>query len=440
MDSNLSRFLANIFMEHFETHLIKDIPVEYRPLSWFRFVDDVICCYKDMAKFNDFLTLLNGVRPTIQFTYELSRTERTLSGTTDLPDDIVEAIPFLELLVMRRTNGNFTFSIYRKPCHAENYLHAYSYQPLSQNTTVVRSLFLRAYRFCDTQFIKKEEHHIKQSFLELSYTEKFIEKCRISAYKGRINEIKKGNLAALQDLPFAIHTITQSVKQEYLATLTLPYHPCILRLQPRLSEMGIRLSFSSNSKLQQQLRRKSGIGEQPKGSVYVTNCTGCTEVYIGQTGKHVSDRMEEHRRTSSNELKGAVYKHNKIPGHFMDLKNPTKVYSSDCYQTRVTIESALIHVAPTVQSNTSTSSNNSNILVASTICRSAKLNWENLARCIPQFDLKAVPPHKKSLYGSHVPLVRPPPETSSQPPGTPVAARTRHGVIGRPFQHISLEI
>ena len=123
MCSSLSPILTNIFMEHFETHLIKDIPVEYRPLSWFRFVDDVICCYKDMAKFNDFLTLLNGIRPTIQFTYELSRTERTLSGTTDLPDDIVEAIPFLELLVIRRTNGNFTFSIYRKSCHDENYLY-----------------------------------------------------------------------------------------------------------------------------------------------------------------------------------------------------------------------------------------------------------------------------------------------------------------------------
>ena len=141
-------------------------------------------------------------------------------------------------------------------------------------------MFLRAYRSCDTQFIKKDENHIKQSFLELGYTDKFIEKCRISAYKGRMNEIKKDNLVALQDLPFAIHAITQSVKQEYLATLTMPYHPCILRLQPRLSKMGIRLNFSSNSKLQQQLRRKSAIGEQPKGSVYVVNCSGCPKVYI----------------------------------------------------------------------------------------------------------------------------------------------------------------
>ena len=123
-----------------------------------------------------------------------------------------------------------------------------------------------------------------------------------------------------------------------------------------------------------------------------------------------------------------------------DLKNPTKVYSSDCYYTRVTVESALIHEAPTIQSNTATSSNNSNILVAPVICKATKLNWQNLANCIPQMDQKAIPPHKRSLFGSHIPIIRPSPETSSQPLGTPVAARTRHGVIGRAFHHISLDI
>ena len=121
-------------------------------------------------------------------------------------------IPFLELNVMRRVNGSFTFSIYRKPCHAGNYLHAYSYQPLTQKSTVIRSMYLRAYRFCDTQFLTDEEDHIKQSFLKLGYTNKFIDKCKISAYKGRMNEIKKGSLLELQELPFARHAITPAKK------------------------------------------------------------------------------------------------------------------------------------------------------------------------------------------------------------------------------------
>ena len=177
MGSSLSPVLANIFMEHFEQQLLDDIPTDVKPVLWLRYVDDVFCLYKDMSKFDDFLNILNGVNPAIQFTYELSRVERTVNGSADLPVNVLESLPFLELNVMRLDNGNFAFSIYRKPVHAGNYLHAFSHQPLSQKSTVIRSLYLRAYRFCDAQFLKEEEDRIKQSFKDLGYRDQFIEKC-----------------------------------------------------------------------------------------------------------------------------------------------------------------------------------------------------------------------------------------------------------------------
>ena len=181
MGSSLSPVLANIYMEFFETELLKDIPVDMRPTLWLRYVDDVFCCFKDMSKFHAFLDRLNNIRPSIQFTYELSRVESLAEGLPNFPANVMESLPFLELNVMRLHNGSFTFSIYRKPCHAGNYIHAYSYQPLAQKTTVVRSLYLRAYRFCDTQFLTDEENIIQQSFLKLGYNSKFIDKCKSSA-------------------------------------------------------------------------------------------------------------------------------------------------------------------------------------------------------------------------------------------------------------------
>ena len=428
MGSSLSPVLANIYMEFFETELLKDIPVDMRPILWLRYVDDIFCCFKDMSKFNAFLDMLNRVRPSIQFTYELSRIESIVDGSPDLPANVTEILPFLELNVMRLNNGTFTFSIYRKPCHAGNYLHAYSYQPLTQKTTVIRSMYLRAYRFCDTQFLTEEEDHLQQSFLKLGYTNKFIDKCKVSAYKGRMNEIKKGNLLALQELPFARHAITSAEKQEFLATLTLPYHPCMLKLRSRLSEMGIRLAFSSNSKLQQQLRRKSAIGGQPKGSVYVVNCSSCPKVYVGQTGKQVEDRMGQHSRDPTNDSTvGAITTHNKLAGHVMDLRNPTRVYNSDCYYTRVTVEAALIHATPTVPHNTASASIASNDLVAPVICRATKFNWEKLSNCIPQLKQDAIPKYKRLLFGDQ-PIVRAPANMRSQPQLTPVAHHTRSRV------------
>ena len=149
--------MSNIYMEHFEVNLMEEmIPANMRPLMWLRFVDDVFCCYEDMTMFETFLDLLNSIRPSIQFTFELSRTERTVPGQPDLPTDVTESLPFLELDVMRKADGNLTFRIYRKPCHAGNYPHAFSHQPLSQKSTVIRGFFLRAFRYCDPQYLQEE--------------------------------------------------------------------------------------------------------------------------------------------------------------------------------------------------------------------------------------------------------------------------------------------
>ena len=219
-------------------------------------------------------------------------------------------------------------------------------------------------------------------------------------------------------------TVAVAVKQEPLATLTLPYHPTMMRLRPRLNEMGIRLAFSSNSTIRQQLHRRSPSCTPPLGSVYVINCNTCPDVYIGQTGKHVNLRMEQHLRDPGNGTIGAVRRHNALAGHLMDTNNPTQVYRSDCINTRVTVEAALMHAAPTVQSNTASASMDSNDLVAPIICRAAKLNWTNLANCIPSLKEDAIPAHKRHLFSSDS-IERAPEESRALPPVEPVSHRTR---------------
>ena len=73
---------------------------------------------------------------------------------------------------------------------------------------------------------------------------------------------------------------------------------------------------------------------------------------------------------------GAMHTHSSSMGHEMDLDNPTNVFRSDCNYTRSAVEAALIHVAPTIQGNTATSSTRSDDLVAPVICRSVRFKWE----------------------------------------------------------------
>ena len=78
-------------MEHFETTLLEDIPVDLRPTLWLRYVDDIFCCYRDIAKLEAFLAMLNQIRPTIKFTVELSVINTDVSA---LPTHVSETIPF----------------------------------------------------------------------------------------------------------------------------------------------------------------------------------------------------------------------------------------------------------------------------------------------------------------------------------------------------------
>ena len=239
-----------------------------------------------------------------------------------------------------------------------------------------------------------------------------------------------GNLRSLQELPFAGNIVAPVEKPQSLATIALPFHPCMLKLRPRLSEMGIRLAFTTNSAIGRQLRRKSSARVQPRGSVYVVNCSGCDQVYVGQTGKPVEDRMEGHARDPTNETTySAVHRHNALPGHIMDLCNPTPVFKSDCKTTRTTVEAALLHVAPTIPNNTASASIDSNNLVAPAICRSTKLNWKKLSDCIPKFDKRAVPKYKRSLFGNQE-IARPAIHLRSQHPPTPISRRTRSRTLG----------
>ena len=129
MGSSLSPPMANLYMEHFEEFLLEDIPVELRPSLWLRYVDDIFCCFREISKLDEFLAKLNMIRPTIQFTVELSE---SAVNQANLPAGVTEKLPFLELNVMRSTDGRFIFSIYRKSCHAGIYLHAHSYHTFSR--------------------------------------------------------------------------------------------------------------------------------------------------------------------------------------------------------------------------------------------------------------------------------------------------------------------
>merc|ERR1739842_85277 len=101
-------------------------------------------------------------------------------------------------------------SIYRKPSHSRSYTHSLYQQLVSTKMSVIRSLFLRAYRYCDPLFLDNELGKIYTNF-------RFIVKAKISAKKGRYHVIKvRAGLVKPFHLVLPYHKTTRGLKQRYV--------------------------------------------------------------------------------------------------------------------------------------------------------------------------------------------------------------------------------
>ena len=137
------------------------------------------------------MRLLNSYDPFINFTCE-----RSCPGVeSGYGEDVLETLPFLDLMVVRHLDrGSNTLSnklaIYRKPCHSGAYIHSLSCQPISTKKSVIRSIFLRAFRYSDAIFLDREIEKIYVDITRPGYSRSFIDKAKISVKKCRNHEIK----------------------------------------------------------------------------------------------------------------------------------------------------------------------------------------------------------------------------------------------------------
>jgi hypothetical protein len=98
MGSSLSPVMSNIFMEHFEKLALDS--AQHKPSVWLWYVDDTFVVWPHHpSQLQAFLSHLNSLRPSIQFTMETESDN---------------AIAFLDVLVVRERT-TLTTRVYRKP-------------------------------------------------------------------------------------------------------------------------------------------------------------------------------------------------------------------------------------------------------------------------------------------------------------------------------------
>jgi aromatic ring-cleaving dioxygenase len=258
MGSPISPAIANYYMKFFEEKCLATST--FRPSIWWRYVDDIFAVWPHgKEKLDIFLQHLNNQHVNISFTMELEA-----NG----------CLPFLDVLLQKSPSGSLIHSVYRKPTHTNQYINAFSHNPMFQKMSTMRNLFNRSIDICHPDKLSDEIQTLKNIFSQNGYSNYQIER----AMKPRNRHNNRFQITG--NSSFALLPYVANISEK-IARLLVKYN--------------IKTSFSSSGKLKQFLRPAKDAIPLHAAGIYRVPCE-CGQVYIGQTGRLVATRLTEHRR------------------------------------------------------------------------------------------------------------------------------------------------
>lgn len=286
MGSNLSPLLAEIFMDNLEKN-IKNCEFYSDVLFYYRYVDDIILCYNNtIENLNLFKNHIDSLHPSIKFTIELEQ-----GGS----------IPFLDLLVSKTQNNKLSFSIYRKATTTDTVIPFSSNHPYNQKCAAFNALFNRLFSIpMNKDGFNKELNIIKQIATGNGYPPNFTNKLFFNHFN---KMVLNKNLYSPPDNNHNFFSIP------YLGSIS---H----KIKSLFMKHNINICFKTNNSLGSSIvNSKDRIPLFERSGIYRLNCSqpGCSVCYIGQCGRKVSLRVQEHIRE--------IDKHSSVPKDLIQSKS-----------------------------------------------------------------------------------------------------------------------
>ena len=137
MGSSLAPVLANFFMGHYEKLLLNNY-TGLKVLYYRRYVDDIICCFKNSNDVRLFFEC-HLVSSNIKFTME-----------TEVKGQLL----FLDVLLSKQSasdrQGSFITSVYRKKTYTGVLTNYFTFTPFKYKLGLIKTLIDRAYKINNT--------------------------------------------------------------------------------------------------------------------------------------------------------------------------------------------------------------------------------------------------------------------------------------------------
>ena len=206
-----------------------------KPSLWLRYVDDVFAIWPHgRHHLSIFLNHLNSIHENIKFTVEVEE-----NGI----------IPFLDVLLERREDGSFLYSVHRKPTHTNQYINAKSHHHPSQKFGTIKCLMKRAENICHPEKLKEEKKEIENIFVENGFQLSSIKRC---LKPRRPTSNANDNNTMYASLPF-IENVTDKIGRI-------------------LSKKNMKISFTPYVKIKQRLRNVKDVIPLQSSGIYQIPC------------------------------------------------------------------------------------------------------------------------------------------------------------------------
>ena len=223
-----------------------------KPTLWLRYVHDTFVLWRHGRDEPDhFLTHINSLRPSIDFTMEIEDNR----------------LPFLDTEVVRDPiNGAIHTMVYRKPTHTDRYILFNSYHHPQIKTSVIRTIMRRGERVCSQPMdLEKEKEHIREAFIKINgYPARFVNR-------------------ALNSMQRRQQVEETETTDEPITTITIP--GTSERIRRVLQRSGIRTAFKTMTTIRSLLKTKPATDDHSKRAVIYRitcqDCHKCTLVKLG---------------------------------------------------------------------------------------------------------------------------------------------------------------
>ena len=341
MGGCVSPTLANFFLGHFENLWLKQCPKEFKPTYYKRYVDDTFLIFREKSHVNLFLDYINMQHPKINFTCEIEK-----NGT----------LPFLDVNVTKNESNSFTTGLYRKPTFTGLGLKFQSAVANSHKYNLIGCLLDRAHKICSNLVtFGAEVEKLKKYFFQNGYPIKLINDVvvgkvsELSVDKPLIPTVEKMNIYS--SIPFLNSSDNRSVYKD-IQKIVNDFFP----------QINLKIVFKNSHTVGSYFKFKDSIPDLLCSNVvYKYSCAQCSATYYGETTRHISTRIAEHKGLSvrtgkpvTNPLNSSIRNHSLETGHDIPNSSFSIVFSTNSHNLRVS-ESILINQNSPSLNNTESS-------------------------------------------------------------------------------------